>query len=128
MTSLPYHRKPSQLKPLSISKPGATAMDLCSAETVVIAPGAVAKVWTGISLEIPEGMEGQIRSCHHVVEGCGLVVVNSPGTVPVCHKGELYVLLGNIEHSPRAVIPGDKIALLAICPIVSVVPQEISIE
>jgi dUTP pyrophosphatase len=125
MTNLPYHRKPSQSKPLAISNPGATALNLHSAETVIIAPGAVAKVWTGISLEIPAGMEGQIRSCHHVVEDCGLVVVNSPGTVPACHKGELYVLIGNIEHSPRGIIPGDKIALLAICPIVSVVPQEL---
>lgn len=103
-------------------------MDLHAADFVAIASCTWKRVPTGISLEISAGYEAQIRTCHHLAEDRGLVVMNSPGTVPSCHKGELYVLVENRDCEDTIYIqPGEKIALLAICPITIVELEEVAI-
>ena len=113
---------------LAISKPGANTFDLCANDHYEIEPGTTKKIWTGISLVLPIGTEGQIRTCHHLAEDFGLVVLNSPGTVPVCHQGELYVLAHNFGQNTLNIAPGEKVALLAICPIFQCLPVKVESE
>jgi dUTP pyrophosphatase len=125
---LVYQRLTETVPPLAISKPGAATMDLHAADFAVIEASFWGKVSTGISLQIPAGYEAQIRTCHHLAADRGLVVMNSPGTVPSCHEGELYVLVENRDYEDRVCIkPGEKIALLAICPIATVELEEVAI-
>jgi dUTP pyrophosphatase len=122
---LVYQRLTGTVPPLAISKPGAATMDLHAADFAAIDSCTWKRVSTGISLEIPAGYEAQIRTCHHLAEDRGLVVMNSPGTVPECHKGELYVLVENRDCEDAIYIKaGEKIALLAICPIATVELEE----
>lgn len=123
MIQLVYHqieRNPDmQIRPGALvpTKTGSDTCDLCASHAVVIYPHKWAKVWTGVAVDIPAGLEGQIRTCHHLAEDRGLVVMNSPGTVPSIHKGELYVLVENRGDEPLRIESQDRLALLAICPI-----------
>lgn len=123
MIQLTYHRTSEEIPPLTLSKPAGAAMDLLAAESATVLPNSWQRVRTGISLEIPEGMEAQIRTCHHLAEDRGLVVLNSPGTVSAECTSELYVLVENRNcDSTIHIQPGEQIALLVMCPVFNVLP------
>lgn len=94
--------------------PGAAGMDLRAAvpddRPLLILPGKRALVPTGLILEIPEGMEGQVRPRSGLAFKHGLTVLNSPGTVDSDYRGEVKVLLINLGDEDFAVTRGMRIA------------------
>src|SRR6478735_11276060 len=78
---------------------GAAGMDLRAAvpedRPLMILPGKRALVPTGLILEIPGGLEGQVRPRSGLAFKHGLTVLNSPGTVDSDYRGEVKVLLIN---------------------------------
>ena len=84
---------------------------------MTIAPGARAAVPTGLVLEIPVGVEGQVRPRSGLARRHGLTVLNSPGTVDADYRGEVQVLLVNLGAEPVTVRRGDRIAQLVIAPV-----------
>jgi dUTP pyrophosphatase len=98
---------------------GAAGMDLrafLDAEVSVPPLGRV-KIPTGIKLEIPEGMEGQIRPRSGLAVKQGLTVLNSPGTVDSDYRGEIQVILINLGCDDIIIKDGDRIAQLVIAPV-----------
>ncbi len=95
----------------------ASGMDLHAAVPgrVVIAPGAIELVPTGIVLAIPEGHEGQVRSRSGLALKRGVFVLNSPGTIDSDYRGEIGVILANLGPEPFAIERGDRIAQLVVC-------------
>ncbi|TGQ65626.1 MAG: dUTP diphosphatase [Mesorhizobium sp.] len=93
---------------------GAAGMDLRAAvpedRPLLILPGKRALVPTGLILEIPEGMEGQVRPRSGLAFKHGLTVLNSPGTVDSDYRGEVKVLLVNLGDEDFAVTRGMRIA------------------
>ena len=77
--------------------PGAAGMDLRAAvpddRPLLILPGKRALVPTGLILEIPEGMEGQVRPRSGLAFKHGLTVLNSPGTVDSDYRGEIGLIV-----------------------------------
>ena len=59
---------------------GSAGFDLFANEDITLHVGEIFKVSTGVSLEIPEGFEGQVRSRSGLASK-GVIVVNSPGTI-----------------------------------------------
>lgn len=98
---------------------GAAGADLHAAVEggITIAPGARAAVPTGLVLEIPVGVEGQVRPRSGLARRHGLTVLNSPGTVDADYRGEVQVLLVNLGAEPVTVRRGDRIAQLVIAPV-----------
>ena len=98
---------------------GAAGADLHAAVEggMTIAPGARAAVPTGLVLEIPVGVEGQVRPRSGLARRHGLTVLNSPGTVDADYRGEVQVLLVNLGAEPVTVRRGDRIAQLVIAPV-----------
>lgn len=96
--------------------PGSSGFDLSSGEAAdcCVARGSIVVVGTGLSLEIPEGFEGQVRSRSGLAMKHGLVVLNSPGTVDSDYRGEVRVILANLGTEDIVVHPGDRIAQLVI--------------
>lgn len=88
---------------------GAAGVDLESMEFVVIPAEEVVLVSTGLSMAIPEGYEGQVRSRSGLALK-GIVVANSPGTVDSDYRGEVKVILRNLTLSDYHVKKGDRIA------------------
>ncbi|MCA0024783.1 dUTP diphosphatase [Mesorhizobium sp. B2-4-2] len=94
--------------------PGAAGMDLRAAvpddRPLLILPGKRALVPIGLILEIPEGMEGQVRPRSGLAFKHGLTVLNTPGTIDSDYRGEVKVLLVNLGDEDFAVTRGMRIA------------------
>ena len=93
---------------------GASGWDLtaCLEEPVTIEPGAWALVPTGIALEIPVGVEGQVRARSGLAARHGIGLPNGPGTIDSDYRGEVCVILMNWGREPFLVRDGDRIAQL----------------
>lgn len=99
---------------------GDAAVDLQARYDITIDSGERAAVPTGLAVAIPEGFAGLVlpRSGHARRLGVGLV--NGPGLIDSGYRGEISVLL--INHGAESVTfsKGDRIAQLAVVPIVEV--------
>jgi dUTP pyrophosphatase len=91
---------------------GASGCDLVANEDGRIWSGSSMLVKTGLYLEIPQGMEGQIRSRSGLALNYGVTVLNSPGTIDSDYRGEVKVLLRNSSAKPFDFKKGDRIAQL----------------
>lgn len=91
---------------------GSAAFDLYSTQDIIIEPGNRELVSTGLSFEIPEGYEIQIRPRSGIAYKWGITVLNSPGTIDSDYTGELKVILINHSESDYSfrVCEGDRIA------------------
>ena len=100
--------------------PSAAGMDLCAAnvEPIVVEPGHVRLVPTGLYVAIPDGYEGQVRPRSGLALKHGLTLVNSPGTIDSDYRGEVGLIVGNIGPEPYTVERGTRIAQLVIAPVV----------
>jgi dUTP pyrophosphatase len=97
--------------------PGDSGVDLYSTEEVVLWPGRTGLVSTGLSFEIPEGTEIQVRPRSGNSLKTALRVANSPGTIDSGYRGEVKVILDNIGPSTITVKRGDKIAQAVLVPV-----------
>lgn len=95
---------------------GAAGMDLhaCITEPVTIAPGRIAAIPTGLSMEIPQGFEGQVRPRSGLATKHGVTVPNAPGTIDSDYRGEVIVALINLGQDTFTVTPGMRIAQMVI--------------
>jgi dUTP pyrophosphatase len=71
--------------------------DFVAVEDVMIAPGASAKVPTGIAFALPEGYELQVRPRSGIGAKTKLRLSNAPGTVDAGYRGEVFILVDNIR-------------------------------
>ncbi len=102
----------------------AAGLDLSAAlpdgEPLTLSPGARALIPTGISIEIPDGFEAQVRPRSGLALKYGVTVLNSPGTIDADYRGEIQVLLINLGNESVIISRGDRIAQLVIAPILVV--------
>ncbi len=96
---------------------GAAGMDVVSAETLSLAPGARHAVATGLALAIPAGFEIQVRPRSGLALKHGITVPNTPGTIDSDYRGELKVILINHGAEAFAIQRGDRIAQLVLAPV-----------
>jgi len=110
---------------------GAAGMDLRAAvpddRPLLILPGKRALVPTGLILEIPEGMEGQVRPRSGLAFKHGLTVLNTPGTVDSDYRGEVKVLLVNLGDEDFSVTRGMRIAQIVFAAVTQVAVEERSL-
>ncbi len=110
---------------------GAAGMDLRAAvpedRPLLILPGKRALVPTGLVLEIPEGMEGQVRPRSGLAFKHGLTVLNSPGTVDSDYRGEVKVLLINLGDEDFGVTRGMRIAQIVFAVVTQAAVEERSL-
>jgi dUTP pyrophosphatase len=105
----------------------AAGMDLCAAiETdLVIAPGAIALVPTGLEVAIPDGFEGQVRPRSGLAVRHGISLPNTPATIDADYRGEVRVPLINLGAEPFVVARGMRVAQLIVAPVVRVTWDEV---
>lgn len=84
---------------------GAACFDLYAAEDAIIAPGETKTVGTGLSVEIPDGYELQIRPRSGISLKTKLRVANSPGCVDSDFRGEVAVIFDNIAVTYNELFP-----------------------
>lgn len=81
-------------------------------DTIVLWAGERRLISTGLYLEMPRGIEAQVRSRSGLAKDHGVVVLNSPGTIDSDYRGEVGVLLINHGFRELTIRPGMKIAQL----------------
>ena len=92
---------------------GSAGFDLASAEPdFVLAPGERRLVSTGLAVEIPPGIEGQVRPRSGLALRHGITMPNAPGTIDSDYRGEVRVILQNLGTEAVTIVRGDRIAQL----------------
>jgi dUTP pyrophosphatase len=69
---------------------------------------------TGISIELDDGFEAQVRPRSGLAANHGVTVLNAPGTVDSDYRGEVKVILINLGDQPFTVARGMRIAQMVI--------------
>lgn len=95
---------------------GAAGMDLLAAieGEMIIEPGAVALVPTGLSFALPAHLEAQVRPRSGLAAKHGVTVLNAPGTIDSDYRGEVKAILINHGKAPFKIERGMRIAQLVI--------------
>jgi dUTP pyrophosphatase len=87
-----------------------SGFDLYSTEEITIDGLGRALVPTGLSFDIKDGYEIQVRSKSGLAINQGLMCLNSPGTVDNGYTGEVQVIIFNANNSPFTIEKGMKVA------------------
>ena len=100
---------------------GAAAMDLCACldEPVTVEPRALVSIPTGIAIALPSAEYVALvfaRSGLGIKHG--VTLSNGVGVIDSDYRGEIRVGLTNLSDTAYTVAPGDRIAQLAVMPVV----------
>jgi len=113
-------RKNSDLPLPAYQTPQSAGVDLRADlnETVMLKPGHRSLIPTGIAIELPEGLEAQIRPRSGLAIKNGISMVNTPGTIDADYRGEISVILINHGQETFEIKRGERIAQMVIAPVV----------
>lgn len=95
---------------------GAAGMDL-SADIrgeVVLSPGEIHLIPTGLSIHLPPGYEAQVRPRSGLALKHGVTLVNAPGTIDSDYRGEIKLIVTNLGKEPYVVRRGARMAQLVL--------------
>ena len=103
---------------------GDSGYDLYSVEDVEIQPWECALVRTGLTLEIPQGYEAQVRPRSGLALNHKIALLNSPGTIDSSYRGEVCVIMMNLGKEKFLVRKGMRIAHLVFAKVENVEFEE----
>ncbi|MGB5419448.1 dUTP diphosphatase [Algibacter sp.] len=83
-------------------------------ESISLKPMERAIVPTGLFLELPIGIEAQVRPRSGLAAKKGITVLNAPGTIDADYRGEVGVILINLSIEKFTIENGERIAQLVI--------------
>jgi dUTP pyrophosphatase len=100
----------------SYATPGSSGMDLYAdlAAPVTLQPLERALIPTGLLIELPSGLEAQIRPRSGLAIKQGITCLNTPGTIDADYRGEIKVILINLSSEPQTLNHGERIAQMVI--------------
>lgn len=97
------------------ANPGDAGADLMTTVDVELAPGERALVPTGVAIALPEGYVALVHPRSGLAARHGVSIVNTPGTVDAGYRGEVKVLLVNLDpREPVSLRRGDRVAQLVV--------------
>ena len=83
-------------------------------ESVILKPLERAIIKTGLFIELPIGIEAQVRPRSGFAAKKGITVLNAPGTIDADYRGEIGVILVNLSNENFKIEDGERIAQLVI--------------
>ena len=112
--SVQFQRLPSNpdLPLPARATPQAAGYDIRSAIEVVLNPGEIRLISTGLIMELPEGMECQVRPRSGLALKYGITLPNSPGTIDPDYRGEVKIIIQNLGSEQVTLIRGERVAQL----------------
>jgi len=81
---------------------------------VILKPLERTIVKTGLFLELPIGVEAQVRPRSGLAAKKGITVLNAPGTIDADYRGEIGVILVNLSDENFTIENGERVAQLVI--------------
>ncbi|MBP7734805.1 MAG: dUTP diphosphatase [Spirochaetes bacterium] len=111
MVTIKIHAEPGARVPAYQSK-GASGADIFAFihGSVVLQPGDTKLIPTGITMEIPEGYEAQIRPRSGLALNHGITLLNTPGTIDSDYRGEIKIIVTNLGKKEFSIENGMRIA------------------
>ncbi len=111
---------------------GAAGIDLYAnvKEEVILQPGEIKLIPTGIQIELPPNFEAQIRPRSGLALNYGITLLNTPGTIDSDYRGEIKLIVINLGKEAVKIARGQRIAQMVINQIVrpTIVEAEILSE
>lgn len=101
---------------------GDAGMDLAIKEEVIL--DLTKKVGTGISVEIPEGYFGMLVPRSSMGKR-GIALGNTVGIIDHQYRGEIQLLLRNLNRHNITIPKGERVAQLIIVPFATAVPTKV---
>jgi dUTP pyrophosphatase len=99
----------------SYAHEGDAGADLVTAVDLVLAPGERAVVPTGTAIALPSGYAAFVHPRSGLAARCGMALVNAPGTIDAGYRGEIQVIVVNLDPSTAVTLKrGDRLAQLVI--------------
>lgn len=91
-------------------------MDLCADVDgeVILMPGEIRLISTGIYLSMPDGYEAQIRPRSGLALKHGVSLVNTPGTIDADYRGLVSLIMINHGKDRFVIKRGDRVAQMVI--------------
>ena len=83
-------------------------------EPRVLKPLERSIVGTGLFIELPVGLEAQVRPRSGLAAKKGITVLNAPGTIDADYRGEIGVILVNVSNEDFVINNGERVAQLVI--------------
>lgn len=95
---------------------GSAGLDLKAniSEPIKLSPLERVLIPTGLFLELPNGVEAQIRPRSGMAIKKGITVLNSPGTIDSDYRGEIGVVLVNLSNDEVLIESGERVAQMVI--------------
>ena len=95
---------------------GSAGLDLKAdiSKPVKLSPLERVLIPTGLFLELPNGIEAQIRPRSGMAIKKGVTVLNSPGTIDSDYRGEIGVVLVNLSNDEVLIESGERVAQMVI--------------
>lgn len=104
-----------ELPPPGYAHPGDAGADLRTTVDAELAPGERAVLPTGVAIALPDGYAAFVHPRSGLAARLGVSIVNAPGTVDAGYRGELKVVVVNLDpRSPVVFRRGDRIAQLVV--------------
>lgn len=95
--------------------PGDAGADLVTARDCVLGPGERAVLPTGVAIALPAGYAAFVHPRSGLAARHGVTVVNAPGTIDAGYRGEIKVILVNLDRQETVHLRrGDRIAQLVV--------------
>ncbi len=100
----------------SYKSEGAAGLDLCAdiPGDIILSPGEIRLIPTGISVHIPEGYEAQVRPRSGLALKNGVTLVNTPGTIDSDYRGVIGLPLINLGKEAFTVKRGMRLAQMVL--------------
>jgi len=117
--SLPFMKSHPEVITPSYNYESDSGFDLYSVEDIEIPPFGRVLVPTGLSFDIQDGYEIQVRTKSGLAINQGLMVLNSPGTVYNGYNGEVKVIIFNTNQTSFRIPKGMKVGQAVVCPVVN---------
>jgi len=114
--NIPVVRGDADLELPAHATQGDAGVDLrASVDLTIAAGGGRALVPTGLSIAIPDGYAGFVQPRSGLAHKHGVTVLNTPGLIDSGYRGELKVLLINLDPTNDfEVVRGERVAQLVI--------------
>ncbi len=91
---------------------GSAGMDLRAdiTEPIYILPKKIYSIPTGLYIELPQGVEAQIRARSGLAVNHGISLINGVGTIDSDYRGEIKIPMINLLDIPYHLQAGERIA------------------
>jgi dUTP pyrophosphatase len=103
------------IDPPSYAHPGDAGADLRTTVDAELAPGERAVLPTGVAIALPDGYAAFVHPRSGLAAKFGVALVNAPGTVDAGYRGEIRVIVVNLDPKDSVKFSrGDRIAQLVV--------------